>query len=63
MSKKLGIITYHSAYNYGSVFQAYALQQYLVNQFPGCQIKMINYRLENKRNIIRLSDFNLEKWH
>ena len=29
MKKKIGIITYHSAYNFGSVLQAYATQQIL----------------------------------
>ena len=61
MSKKLGIITYHSAYNYGSVFQAYALQQYLVNQFPGCQIKMINYRLEKQKEYYKIVRFQFGK--
>lgn len=29
MPKTVGVITYHAAYNYGSVLQAYATQEYL----------------------------------
>ena len=28
--KKVGIITFHAAYNYGSMLQAYALQQVIM---------------------------------
>lgn len=61
MNLKIGIITYHSAYNYGSVFQAYALQQYLVDQFPDCQIQMINYRLEKQREYYKIVRFQFGK--
>lgn len=39
---KIGIITVHRAYNYGSVLQCYALQEYLLSQ--GCDVKIIDYR-------------------
>lgn len=41
--EKIGIITYHSAYNYGSVFQAYATQEALRSM--GCSdVEIVNYR-------------------
>lgn len=40
---KVGIITYHSAYNFGSVLQAYATQQILKS--IGCDPFIINYRI------------------
>lgn len=39
--KKIGIVTFFSNYNYGSVLQAYALMQYLNNQ--GYDAKIIDY--------------------
>lgn len=43
--KNIGIITFHCSYNYGSVLQAYALQQYLIKQ--GYNVKIIDYRSKN----------------
>lgn len=43
--KKIGIITFHCSYNYGSVLQAYALQKYLINN--GYNVKIIDYRSKN----------------
>lgn len=40
---KVGIITYHSAYNFGSVLQAYATQQIIKSL--GCMPYIINYRI------------------
>ena len=40
--KKIGIITYHAAYNFGSVLQAYATQE--VVRRLGYEAKIINYR-------------------
>lgn len=40
-SRKIGTITFHCSYNYGSVLQAYALQQYLIGK--GYETKVINY--------------------
>lgn len=39
---KIGIITVHRAYNYGSVLQCYALQEYLRSQ--GHDVQIIDYR-------------------
>lgn len=40
---KIGIITFHSAHNYGAVLQAWSLQEYLRQQ--GHQVEIINLRL------------------
>lgn len=45
---KVGIITYHAAYNFGSVLQAYATQQIIDDL--GCTPYMINYRIPFQRN-------------
>lgn len=42
MLKKIGILTFHAAHNYGSMLQAYALQTYL--ERLGCQTVIINMR-------------------
>ena len=39
---KIGIITVHRAYNYGSVLQCYALQEYLKSL--GHDVWVIDYR-------------------
>lgn len=43
---KIGIITYHSAYNFGSVLQAYATQE-CVREL-GHDVGIINYRLKSQ---------------
>ncbi len=42
MEKRVGIITFHSAYNYGSVLQAYATQEAIIQL--GYNAEIINYR-------------------
>lgn len=39
---KIGILTFHRAYNYGAVLQCYALQQYLLSL--GHTVEIIDYR-------------------
>lgn len=46
--KKIGIITYHFARNYGAVLQCFALQTYLENN--GHKVEIINYVTEQQRN-------------
>lgn len=41
---KIGIITFHAAFNYGSMLQAYALQTFLEKK--GHQVEIINFRPE-----------------
>lgn len=46
---KIGLITYHAAYNYGSVLQAYATQCAI--EKTGNSVEMINYRMAEQRNV------------
>lgn len=41
MAKKIGILTFHNAINYGAVFQAFALQTFIEQQ-TGDQVKIID---------------------
>lgn len=47
--EKTGIITFHSAYNYGSVLQAFATQEAVKKL--GCDPEIINYRLKEQKII------------
>ena len=42
IEKKVGILTFHRAKNYGSVLQAYALQKYLADKL-GIENELIDY--------------------
>ena len=46
---KVGLITYHSAYNFGSVLQAYATQEVISNIIGNCEI--INYRTAEQKRV------------
>lgn len=50
--KKIGIITFHAAYNFGSVLQAYALQEYLRKK--GFEVEIINYRMKEQKNCYKM---------
>ena len=39
---KIGIITFHASFNYGSMLQAWAMQTYLEQQ--GHEVWIVNYR-------------------
>ena len=39
--KKIGILTFHNAYNYGAVLQCYALQKVIGNK--NFNVEVINY--------------------
>jgi len=45
--KKVGIITYHYYYNYGTMLQAFALQNYIQKQNNNCEL--IDYRVAEKK--------------
>lgn len=45
--KRVGIITFHAAHNYGSLLQNYALQQTLINL--GFKPETINFRTEQQK--------------
>ena len=53
---KIGLITYHSAYNFGSVLQAYAMQEYLKSEIGNCEI--INYRTKEQRRVYAIFVWN-----
>lgn len=44
---KIGIITFHAAFNYGSMLQAWALQTYLESK--GHEVQIVNYRSRLQR--------------
>lgn len=46
--KKVGIITFHAAHNYGSVLQAYALKNAV--EKLGCNSEIINFRTERQKD-------------
>ena len=47
--KKVGIITFHASHNYGSMLQAYALQQVVLNM--GYQCEIINFRTKRQKQM------------
>lgn len=49
---RAGIITYHSAHNYGAVIQAYALQKYVADKISEC--KIIDFRLKSQKDYYAL---------
>lgn len=57
--KKIGLITYHAAYNFGSMLQALATQTILKRFFNNC--KIINYRLPTQKRLYQLSKFDKKK--
>lgn len=48
---KIGIITYHAAYNFGSMLQAYATQATI--EKLGHDAKIINYRMKSQKNFYK----------
>lgn len=60
--KKIGIITFHSAHNYGAMLQVYALQKILNNNGV---VKVINYKnpiIDYQYRIIKLDKSNLKSF-
>lgn len=54
--KKIGILTFHRAENFGAVLQAYALQSYLEDE--GYEAVFIDYRCKSIENNYKLFDIN-----
>lgn len=52
---KVGLITFHAAYNYGSVLQAFATQKAVYSLGNNCEI--INYRFKGQKEFYRLIRF------
>lgn len=60
MGKKIGIITFHSAHNYGAMLQAYALQHKLEENNT---VEIINYRnntIDNEYKVIKINHSGLK---
>lgn len=53
---KVGLITFHAAYNFGSVLQAYATQEVIRSIAGNCQI--INYRTKEQRRVYSIFSWN-----
>ena len=49
--KKVGCITFHASYNFGSNLQAYALQEYVKKLSDDIDYKIINFRSENQKKL------------
>lgn len=58
--KKIGIITFHSSHNCGSMLQAYALQSVLENRY-GAEVEIIDYSNRGSRNLYGLFDTRIKK--
>lgn len=58
--KKIAIITFHSANNYGAVLQALSLQNYL-NAQKNVQCKIIDYRSDYIEKDYTLNPFNIKE--
>lgn len=48
--KKIGLITFHSSHNNGSMLQALALQTVLEKKY-NCKVEIINFSNESQRNM------------
>lgn len=57
---KVGIITCHDVYNYGSSLQAYALSQHL--QDLGAEVQVIDYKPEYIYRLINFMEVDSPKW-
>lgn len=51
MKRSVGIITFHASHNYGSMLQAYALQQTLLKMGFDCEI--INFRTQRQKDFYK----------
>lgn len=55
---KVGLITFHSAFNFGGILQSYALFK-IISDF-GCDIETVDYRTRSQDIVFR-KDFHLKK--
>ena len=56
--KKIGILTFHRAHNYGASLQCLALQKFIEDNVKGAEVKIINYA--NKKIDYDYSLFRLD---
>ncbi len=59
--KQIGILTFHSANNYGAVLQAYALQKTLQRLYPKRPVKVVDYRCPAVVKAVDLASLKKEK--
>jgi polysaccharide pyruvyl transferase WcaK-like protein len=61
--KKIRVITYHRAVNFGAVLQAQGLINHLQKQFPEDDVKILDYRSANleARNFLKIFKLNSKK--
>lgn len=57
---KIGLITYHSAYNFGSVLQAYATQETIKKIGGNCEI--IDYRSKEQKRVYSIFKWDKDKF-
>lgn len=60
--KKIGILTYHRAYNYGAFLQCYSLSQLLKTRYPNHKIEVIDFETRTEffiriKSIIKSRNF------
>lgn len=60
MAKRVGIITFHSSHNCGSMLQAYALQTILKERYEA-EVEIINFANSGSRNTYNLFDLRPRK--
>lgn len=59
MKKKIGIITFHNAHNYGAVLQTYALQKIVSKENDAQIINYKNKAIENAYKLFRINRNNI----
>lgn len=60
---KIGILTFHRAYNYGAFLQCYSLSKKLAEDIPGACVEVIDYESENMFNYYRTDLLSLMFGH
>lgn len=60
--KKVGMLTFHNAHNYGAMLQAYALQNNINKENKATIINYINPVIEKQYKLIRLYNQNVKKF-
>lgn len=61
MRKKIGILTFHCANNFGAVLQAYALRVFLQGVYQDADIQIIDYKCKETEPKIRFSELREKK--
>lgn len=55
---KIGILTFHRAYNYGAIMQCYSLVTEVKNRFPDVELEVIDYSSKNLMSFYNMSLIN-----